>query len=275
MRLSLFCNARRKSRRCQTSPRCCETKDGISSHSGTARQQCCRVHARAYAPGCRSIFQGHAMRGTPCLRRTEQQTSAAAEGACAESPLGGTVATQASACSGAVENFKSPKHHDDSRYQRGRHQHTFQGSDSHPLYSPLPSPASGLVDSRAAAIIRSQCYQSCVKVVVCGAQWGTWCSSKGKGPARGLFDQWCQNKAISRMIGSGTPNSQSNAPFVKSMSSSSKAAWPCNAGGAARFRASLMTLSVGGQPPDADQVQRPGAVMSDNTANQTHCGRSL
>jgi len=187
MRLSLFCNARRKSRRCQTSPRCCETKDGISSHSGTARQQCCRVHARAYAPGCRSIFQGHAMRGTPCLRRTEQQTSAAAEGACAESPLGGTVATQASACSGAVENFKSPKHHDDSRYQRGRHQHTFQGSDSHPLYSPLPSPASGLVDSRAAAIIRSQCYQSCVKVVVCGAQWGTWCSSKGKGPCEGPF----------------------------------------------------------------------------------------
>jgi len=52
--------------------------------------------------------------------------------------------------------------------------------------------------------------------VVCGAQWGTRCSLKGKDPTQGPFrsDQWCQNKAINRMIGSGTPNIHSNAPSV-------------------------------------------------------------
>jgi hypothetical protein len=35
----------------------------------------------------------------------------------------------------------------------------------------------------------------------------------------GPFYQWRQNKAIGRTIGMGTPNNQSNAPFMKSMSS--------------------------------------------------------
>jgi hypothetical protein len=35
----------------------------------------------------------------------------------------------------------------------------------------------------------------------------------------GHFYQWRQNKAIGRTIGMGTPNNQSNAPFMKSMSS--------------------------------------------------------
>ena len=46
----------------------------------------------------------------------------------------------------AVENFHSPQHDDDGRNQRGRRQHTFQGSNSHTL-TPLPSPISGLFDS--------------------------------------------------------------------------------------------------------------------------------
>jgi len=137
MRLSLFCNA------CQKSGTARDEGWGWFALQRTVRQQ--RRHVRVTTGACAKIvrvifFRGNAMCGQQCPRRTEQQTSAAAEGACAESPLGGTVATQASACSGAVENFKSPKHHDDSRYQRGRHQHTFQGSDSHPLTLRFPAP---------------------------------------------------------------------------------------------------------------------------------------
>ena len=192
---------------------------------GAARQQRGHVFMNTGAGAGSSgaiFFRDCAARDDRCPRRPEQQTSAAAEGACAESPLGGTVTTQASACSGAVENFKSPKHHDDSRYYGGRHQHTFQGSDSHPL-TPLPSPTSGLVDS----LNRLQSFgHNPIKVAArlwfAGHSGEHGVPPKEKAPGRGLFDQWCQNNAINRMIGSGTPSSQSNAPFVKSMSSSSK-----------------------------------------------------
>jgi hypothetical protein len=77
----------------------------------------------------------------------KQQTSAAAEAClCQIASLEVLVRRKRSACSYAVENFKSPQHHYGGRYQRGHRQHTLQGSDSHP-YSPLPSPGIGLVDS--------------------------------------------------------------------------------------------------------------------------------
>lgn len=64
------------------------------------------------------------------------------------------------------------------------------------------------------------------------------------------------------MIGSGTPNSQSNAPFVKSMSSSSRQHGRVTLEERYGSRAGGRALSVGGQPPDSDQVQRPGAAPS-------------
>jgi hypothetical protein len=142
MRLSLFCNA------------CPE--------SGNAARRMVPVLARGITPPQRQhahdgrrrrfvclIFWSDAIRGeawaspnrTADLRRRGRRL-------CRKPPWEVLLRRKHSARSGAVENFESPKHHDDSRYQRGRHQHTFQGSDSHPLYSPLPSPASGLVDSR-------------------------------------------------------------------------------------------------------------------------------
>ncbi len=127
------------------------------------------------------------------------------------------VRRKRSACSSAVENFKSPQHHDGGRYQRGHRQHTLQGSDSHP-YSPLPSPTPGLVDSSNRGQSAGRDRHSFV-----GKLWfpgHTW--FYGKRPRCGAFWlQWCQNSAISRMIGSGTPSSHNNAPLVKSMSSSS------------------------------------------------------
>jgi hypothetical protein len=56
------------------------------------------------------------------------------------------VRPKQSACSSAVENFKSPQHHDGGRYQRGHRQHTLQGSDSH-FTLRFPSPGIDLVDS--------------------------------------------------------------------------------------------------------------------------------
>ena len=56
------------------------------------------------------------------------------------------VRRQLPACSHVVENLDSPQHDDDGRYQRGRRQYTFYGSDSHTAL-PLPSPVSGLDDS--------------------------------------------------------------------------------------------------------------------------------
>src|ERR1700729_2604076 len=41
------------------------------------------------------------------------------------------VRRQLPACSRAEENLDSPQHDDDGRYQRGRRQYTFYGSDSH------------------------------------------------------------------------------------------------------------------------------------------------
>ena len=74
------------------------------------------------------------------LRAIEQQTSAAAEVACAESPLKRfLLRPKRSACSSAIEDFQSPQHHDGGRYQRGHRQHTLQGSDSHPTLR-FPSP---------------------------------------------------------------------------------------------------------------------------------------
>jgi hypothetical protein len=56
------------------------------------------------------------------------------------------VRRQSPACSHVVENLDSPQHDNDGRYQRGRRQYTFYGSDSHTAL-PLPSPVSGLDDS--------------------------------------------------------------------------------------------------------------------------------
>src|SRR5581483_5290277 len=59
--------------------------------------------------------------------------------------------------------------------------------------------------------------------------------AKQKAPFRGLLAQWCQNSAINRMIGSGTPSSHRSAPLVKSMSSSSKVTRRANAEWPSRF----------------------------------------
>jgi hypothetical protein len=124
--------------------------------------------------------------------RIEQQTSAAAEGCLCQIPLlrfaslEVLVRRKRSACSSAVENFKSPQHHDGGRYQRGHRQHTLQGSDSHfTLRFPSPkSRSSRFVESRA--IGRPHLPWFCREVVVCGAQGcspqGTGCSTQGKGP---------------------------------------------------------------------------------------------
>jgi hypothetical protein len=79
------------------------------------------------------FFRKHAMRGTPCLAKPNSRPPPPRKAPVPKAPWEVLLRRKHSACSGAVENFKSPKHHDDGRYQRGRHQHTFQGSDSHPL----------------------------------------------------------------------------------------------------------------------------------------------
>jgi len=153
-----------------------------------------------------------------------------------------------SACSGAVENFKSPKHHDDGRYQRGRHQHTFQGSDSHPLYSPLPSPAGGLVDSRN----RLQSFgHNPIKVV--SRLWFAGHSGEHGVP---LKEKACEG------------------PFLPP----SKVARHCNAEERHRSRAGAghYPWAACRQTPMRFSVQAlPRPVMSDSAANQIHCGRSL
>ena len=94
------------------------------------------------------------------------------------------VRRKRSACSSAVENFKSPQHHDGGRYQRGHRQHTLQGSDSHP-YSPLPSPTPGLVDSLNRGQSAGRDRHSFV-----GKLWfpgHTWFYGGEKAPMRGLL----------------------------------------------------------------------------------------
>jgi len=140
MRLSLFCNARRKSRRCETSPRCCETKDGISSRSGPRDS-----NAAGSTRGRRRRVVAQFFRVMQCeahhaFAEPNSRPPPPRKAPVPKAPWEVLLRRKLSACSGAVENFKSPKHHDDGRYQRGRHQHTFQGSDSHPLTLRFPAP---------------------------------------------------------------------------------------------------------------------------------------
>jgi len=100
MRLSLFCNARRKSEPSRDRTEALQDEGwGQFASRGPCGSNAV-VSARGGAGAGLSLdffraMQCEARQGKQCLRQTEQQTSAAAEGACAESPLGGTVATQA------------------------------------------------------------------------------------------------------------------------------------------------------------------------------------